>query len=64
MLNKSDAADADALAALQREMRGVIISARERTGLDELLRAIEQQLGRPDRFAVDPSPLARDGATA
>jgi GTP-binding protein HflX len=49
VLNKSDIAEADRLAALQRRLPGsVAVSARTGAGIDELLQAISDQLPRPE----------------
>jgi len=67
-LNKADAADPGALAALQRETSGVILSARTGAGVDALVEHIEQLLPRrpwegswPE---AEPEPASPSGTTA
>ena len=56
LLNKCDAAEPDDLAALQRQLGGVILSARTGEGLERLVERVERKLAGPDRLPPDPDP--------
>jgi GTP-binding protein HflX len=45
VLNKADVASAERVRALRRRTEGVVVSARRRDGLEELVRAAEVELG-------------------
>ena len=55
VLNKVDRTDPEAVEALVRDTGGVPVSARDRTGLDDLMPAIEAALWRQGRGDVRPS---------
>ena len=54
VLNKVDQAEAGALDALVRDTGGIPVSALRRTGLDELMVRVENQLWRQGRGDVRP----------